>query len=626
MEVQSNKIAASLFDGLSQSQQTQGTGTKNDLFSKMMDRMLTDAAARKREQADAAARDSAKDAAKEAAKEAAKDAAKDARDARAAEAQRRQPVRAEPKPDLTRDRTAETRRQQDAADAMRAAAKAGKDDDPKVQARQEDQRPAKAETLAKDQSRTDKAKGSPDKANANKADADKTDAATAAGSADAEDTAATGDSAPADATTQGETMADAGGGDTSDDSAEGQATAQPADQPLPPVVQPTVQQPIPQASDLILAGLMPAGQTKAPDSTDDAAGGGDAPATGVAGPVDPAAQRAAQLAQAQAAATGATAAGQAGADATAKAGKAAGDGDAAQTTDAAQAEPGAQPDAEALPTDDAALPDRFADLLAAAKAKAGDARQSGKHAGTEGGSRNDAQPQAPTAMQQPNPPKAPAMPVAEAVTAAATGTAAKALEGIGGVEGTAGTGASTASPHTHPALAAMEGIHAGIPGLDQPQAATATLRPSRGAGMPMGVQDQIAVHIKKSVTDEVDQFTINLHPAELGRIDIKLDIGADGRVNAMVAVEKAQTLELLQRDSRGLERALQDAGLQTDANSLNFSLRGEGNPFAGDGRGDGKGTGSGKRGRGFGGGGDDDGSDAAVYTATLGDGRVDIRA
>ncbi|CAO3354756.1 flagellar hook-length control protein FliK [Azospirillum melinis] len=624
MEVQSNKIAASLFDGLSQSQQTPGTGTKNDLFSKMMDRMLTDAAARKREQADAAARDSAKDAAKEAAK----DVAKDARDARAAEAQRRQPVRTEPKPDLTRDRTAETRRQQDAADATRTAEpKAGKDDDPKAQARQEDHRPAKAEKPARDQSRADKAKGSPDKANADEAGADKTDAATAGGSADAKDATTTGDSASADATAQGETLADAGGEDTSDDSAEGQATAQPADQPVPPVP-PMVQQPIPQASDLILAGLMPAGQTKAPDSTNDAAGSAGSPATGVAGPVDPAAQLAAQLAQAQAAATGTTAAGQAGAEAAAKAGSkaAAVGGNAAQTTDAVQAEPGAQPDAEALPNDDTALPDRFADLLATAKAKAGDARQSGKHAGTEGGSRNDAQPQAPTAMQQPTPPTAPAMPAAEAVTAAATGTAAKALEGIGSVEGTAGTGASAATPHTHPALTAMEGIHVGIPGLDQPQAATATLRPSRGAGMPMGVHDQIAVHIKKSVADEVDQFTINLHPAELGRIDIKLDIGADGRVNAMVAVEKAQTLELLQRDSRGLERALQDAGLQTDANSLNFSLRGEGNPFAGDGRGDGKGTGSGKRGRGFGSGGDDDGSDAAVYTATLGDGRVDIRA
>jgi hypothetical protein len=346
-------------------------------------------------------------------------------------------------------------------------------------------------------------------------------------------------------------------------------------------------------------------------------------ATGTAGALDPAAQ----LAQAQAAAAGATAGGQAatGTDAAAKAaGKgAAVDGDAAKTTDASQADAGA----EALPSDeDVALPDRFADLLAAAKAKTGEARQNGKHAGSEGSGRNDAQPQTQAMPQQPVPPAMPAAPVAEAVTAAATGTAATTLEGIDATGAAGGaSGAATASPHTHPALAAMEGVHGGIPGLDQPQA-TATLRPSRGAGMPMGVHDQIAVHIKKNVGDEVDQFTINLHPAELGRIDIKLDIGADGRVNAMVAVEKAQTLELLQRDSRSLERALQDAGLQTDSNSLNFSLRGEGNPFAGDGRGDGKNGGSGRRGRGFGGGGDDDGTDSAVYTATLGNGRVDIRA
>lgn len=631
MEVQSNNIAASLFDGLSQSQQTQGTATKNDLFSKMMDRMLTDAAARKREQADTAARDSAKDAAKEAAK----DAAKDARDARAAEAQRRQPVRAEPKPDLTRDKGVQSPRQPDAIDAPRAAGpKAGKaDDDRKVEARQDDRRPAKTEKPAKDQSKTDGARAGADKANA-----EKTDEAKADGTADAGDAAASDDTASADAGGQ----ADGAGADDSNaqDAAAGeqaaaqladpltnQSTGQPADQPLP-VVQPVPPQPMPQASDLILAGLMPAGKTAATDSTDDSVGGGDAATAGAAAPVDPAAQ----LAQAQAAAAGAVTAGAAGQAETGAPAKAAGktdavNGDAAQTAEAVQAEAGTQAGAEALPTDDdTALPDRFADLLAAAKAKAGEASQTGKHAGTEGGGRNDAQPQAQTMMPQPTltAAAAPAAPVAEAVTAVAANTAAKALEGVEGT-GSAGTSAA-ASPHTHPTLAAMEGLHSGIPGFDQTQAATATLRPSRGAGMPMGVQDQIAVHIKKSVADDVDQFTINLHPAELGRIDIKLDIGADGRVNATVAVERAQTLELLQRDSRSLERALQDAGLQTDSNSLNFSLRGEGNPFAGGGQGDGKGTGSGRRGRGFGGGDDDDGADSTVYTATLGNGRVDIRA
>jgi flagellar hook-length control protein FliK len=33
-------------------------------------------------------------------------------------------------------------------------------------------------------------------------------------------------------------------------------------------------------------------------------------------------------------------------------------------------------------------------------------------------------------------------------------------------------------------------------------------------------------------------------------------------------------MELMQRDARGLERALQDAGLKTDSGSLSFNLRG----------------------------------------------------
>ena len=153
---------------------------------------------------------------------------------------------------------------------------------------------------------------------------------------------------------------------------------------------------------------------------------------------------------------------------------------------------------------------------------------------------------------------------------------------------------------------------------------TAQLRPSRGsAGLPMGVQDQVAVHIRKNVSDGNDQFTINLRPAELGRIDIKLEIGQDGRVSASVAVEKAQSLELLQRDSRNLERALQDAGLKADSNSLNFSLRGEGGQSFQE---SGRQGGSGRRGRGLGGGTGEEEDAQAAYTLTLAPGRVDIQA
>ncbi|ANC91748.1 flagellar hook-length control protein FliK [Azospirillum humicireducens] len=612
MDIQSNNIAASLFDGLAQSQQTQGAAAKNDLFSKMMDRMLADAAARKREQAADAARDSANQ----------------AKDARAADAQRNAPVRAEPKPDPNRDTRAQTARRSD-ADAEPARTQdpkaAGTDGDREVQAGRNDRNPVKGDK-PKDSAKTDGAKTDGAKANICKSDAAK--AGTEAAGADQAEAGEGTETAVADAAAA-ETDSDAAmaeGGGSGDASAEDAGTGeQTADQPLSAAMEPAQQQPVRQPSDLILAGLTAPGQSATGAAGDDGQGGGDAAAAG-------AADATARLAQAQAAA-GTPNAAQTGADAAAKNATDATpvNGDGARQAQAAAVtgvDGGAQSGdeaAEALPDDDAALPDRFADLLAAAKAKSGEAKQGGKQAGADGGSRNDAQPQAmPQAATA-----APAVPpVAETVATSATARATGALEGLEGASAAAGHGHGAAGVHTHPALAAMEGMHGGIsgsiPGIDQPQAA-ATLRPSRGsAGMPMGVHDQIAVHIKKQVGDEVDQFTINLHPAELGRIDIKLDIGADGRVSAMVAVERAQTLELLQRDSRGLERALQEAGLQTDSNSLNFSLRGEGNPFGNDGRGNGKGNGGGRRG--LDGGADQDASDTAVYTATLGNGRLDIRA
>ena len=63
---------------------------------------------------------------------------------------------------------------------------------------------------------------------------------------------------------------------------------------------------------------------------------------------------------------------------------------------------------------------------------------------------------------------------------------------------------------------------------------------------------------------------------ELGKVDVKLEISNSTLVKAVVLVEKPETLELLQRDARVLERALQDAGLKTGGNSLSFALNDQG--------------------------------------------------
>ncbi len=98
---------------------------------------------------------------------------------------------------------------------------------------------------------------------------------------------------------------------------------------------------------------------------------------------------------------------------------------------------------------------------------------------------------------------------------------------------------------------------------------------------PRLVTNQVSVHIQKAVGQGVDQIRIHLKPAELGRVDVKLDVAPDGRVNVAVSVENPDTLDLLQRDARALQNALQDAGLRADSDSLQFALKGHGKNFGG---------------------------------------------
>lgn len=90
---------------------------------------------------------------------------------------------------------------------------------------------------------------------------------------------------------------------------------------------------------------------------------------------------------------------------------------------------------------------------------------------------------------------------------------------------------------------------------------------------------QLAFEMARQVVDGNTRFQIRLDPAELGKIDVRLDIDASGQVNARLTVEKAETLDLMQRDQKGLERALQQAGLDGSKTNLEFSLKQ--NPFGG---------------------------------------------
>lgn len=83
----------------------------------------------------------------------------------------------------------------------------------------------------------------------------------------------------------------------------------------------------------------------------------------------------------------------------------------------------------------------------------------------------------------------------------------------------------------------------------------------------------IALQMSRNLQRGSSSFEIRLDPAELGRVDVRMEVRKDGHVTAHLTIDKPETLDLLQRDARALQQALNDAGLQADSDSLNFSLR-----------------------------------------------------
>jgi hypothetical protein len=92
--------------------------------------------------------------------------------------------------------------------------------------------------------------------------------------------------------------------------------------------------------------------------------------------------------------------------------------------------------------------------------------------------------------------------------------------------------------------------------------------------VPHVVSEQVAVTLRQAVREGSDHIQIQLQPADLGAVEVKLNINHDGRVTMVVSADRSDTLNLLQQDASGLAQALRDAGLQADNSSLSFNLRG----------------------------------------------------
>jgi len=106
----------------------------------------------------------------------------------------------------------------------------------------------------------------------------------------------------------------------------------------------------------------------------------------------------------------------------------------------------------------------------------------------------------------------------------------------------------------------------------------------------------LAVAIAARAQAGTNQFDIRLDPPELGRIDVRLDVDRDGQVTTHMTADRADTLQLLQNQQPQLEQALNQAGLKTADDGLQFSLRdqslsGQNQSFTGQNNGSGSQTG-----------------------------------
>ncbi|MBI3419079.1 MAG: flagellar hook-length control protein FliK [Proteobacteria bacterium] len=119
------------------------------------------------------------------------------------------------------------------------------------------------------------------------------------------------------------------------------------------------------------------------------------------------------------------------------------------------------------------------------------------------------------------------------------------------------------------------GLAQGTSGSLENAANIQLVRAPRGlANLPPS--EQVGVTLARMARAGIDRFDLQLHPADLGKVDIRLEINQDGLVRATVTADNPATYDLLQKDSRALEKVLEQAGLQTDAGSLSFNLREEG--------------------------------------------------
>jgi Meckel syndrome type 1 protein len=197
------------------------------------------------------------------------------------------------------------------------------------------------------------------------------------------------------------------------------------------------------------------------------------------------------------------------------------------------------------------------------------------------------------AQPRPSPRPAPDAPAAAPTLQDATPQAApgKPIETTPPPEAAARTVPPPATPHdAAPRAAGTDtGATAPLPAPATPHDVTPpTATPPARPTSPASPARQIApVLVAVAIPGGTARLSVTLEPAELGRVEISVERSGEA-TQVQVLAERPETLALLQRDQRELDRALGQAGIGAEGRTLSFSLADRGGDGAGarQGRGD----------------------------------------
>lgn len=112
-----------------------------------------------------------------------------------------------------------------------------------------------------------------------------------------------------------------------------------------------------------------------------------------------------------------------------------------------------------------------------------------------------------------------------------------------------------------------------ISGSQTTKAPEATLQATAfQAQLATSPTEQITYQIRTNLVEKQDEITVELRPASLGSVKIKIEVSADGRSNVIVAAERSETLDLLRKDHQVLQESLKDSGVDLGNGNLEYQL------------------------------------------------------